>query len=192
MSKPKIFRLIQSYQQWIQDYIDQGWRPYQVSFMFHQLPGSQLSVLAQMKQEICRVYSRLITRFDRNPRSPASFSRLPRLILFPDFPVYKRGKTSIRGISINNGLHYQGIALTPPVSRFRSTLDEHFRQDQHKYINDKLARIAVQPITWDPDYVTDYVAKSIKQGLASDEDIIILPKTIIELPSNVGRFSLSR
>jgi hypothetical protein len=151
MSKPKIFQLIQSYQQWIQDYIDKGWRPYQVSFMFHQLPGSQLSILAQMKQEICRVYSRLITRFDRNPRSPASFSRLPRLILFPDFPVYKRGKTSIRGISINNGLHYQGIALRPPVSRFRSTLDEHFRQDQHKYINDKLARIAVQPITWDPD-----------------------------------------
>jgi len=112
--------------------------------------------------------------------------------LFPDFPVYKLGKTSIRGISINNGLHYQGISLAPPVSRFRSTLDQHFRHDQHKYINDKLARIEVQPITWDPDYVTDYVAKSIKRGRASDEDIIILPKTISELPSNVGRFSQSR
>lgn len=95
-------------------------------------------------------------------------------------------------ISINNGFHFQGIALTPPVSRFRSTLDEHFRQEQHKYISDKLARIEVQPITWDPAYVTDYVFKSIKRGLASDEDIIILPKTIRELPSNVGRFSPSK
>jgi hypothetical protein len=27
--------LINGYQQWIQGYIDQGWRPYQVAFMFH-------------------------------------------------------------------------------------------------------------------------------------------------------------
>ncbi len=183
--------LINGYQEWIQDYIDQGWAPYLVSFMFHQLPGSRLSVLAQMKQEIYRAYSRLVTRFDRNPRSSASFNRIPRMVLFPDFPVYKLEKNSIRDISVNNGLHYQGIALTPPVSRFRCTLDAHFCQEQHNYVNDKLARIEVQPVTWDPEYVTDYVGKSVKRRLASDDDIIILPRTTRELPSKMHRFPLS-
>jgi hypothetical protein len=114
------------------------------------------------------------------------------MFLFPDFPVYKLDKNSIRDISINNGLHYQGIALTPPVSRFRSTLVEHFRQEQHEYVSDKLARIHVQPITWDSDYVTDYASKSVRRGLASDADIIILPKMTRELPSKGDRFLLSR
>ena len=86
-------------------------------------------------------------------------------------------------VSINNGLHFGGIALTPPVSRFQSTLDAHFDQDQDKYVNEKLARIYVEPITWDPGYVTDYAAKSFKRGRVSDEDIVVLPKTLSELPS---------
>ena len=154
-----------------------------ISFMFHQLPGTQSSILRQMKSEIERVNARLVTRFARNPRSRAEFKFLPRMILFPDLPVYKHEKKSIEDVSINNGLHYGGIALTPPVSRFHSTLEAHFNQDQDKYVNEKLARIHVTPITWDPDYVTDYVAKSFKRGRVSDEDIIILPKTISELPS---------
>ena len=181
----KWFRLelIRGYQRWIQDYINQGWRPYHISFMFHQLPGKQSSVLRQMRREIEGAYARLVTRFDRNPRSRAGFNFLPRMILFPDLPVYKHEKKSIEDVSINNGLHYGGIALTPPVSRFQSTLDAHFHQDQDKYVNEKLARIYVEPITWDPDYVTDYAAKSFKRGRVSDADIVVLPKTISELPS---------
>ena len=175
--------LIHGYQNWIQDYINQGWRPYEISFMFHQLPGKQSSVLGQMRREIERVYSRLLTRFDRNPRSPAGFNRLPRMILFPDLPVFKWKKKSIRDVSINEGLHYSGIALTPPISRFRSTLDIHFSQEQDQYINEKLLRIHVTPITRDPDYVTDYVAKTYKRGRVSGDDIHILPKTVGELPS---------
>jgi predicted nucleic acid-binding protein len=106
------------------------------------------------------------------------------MMLFPDLPVYKHEKKSIQDVSINNGLHYGGIALTPPVSRFRSTLDAHFDQDQDKYVNDKLARIDVKPITRNAAYVMDYAAKSFKRGRVSDEDIIILPKTISELPSH--------
>jgi hypothetical protein len=97
--------------------------------------------------------------------------------------VYKHEKKPIEDVSINNGLHFGGIALTPPMSRFRSTLDAHFVQDQYKYVNEKLARIYVEPITSDPDYVTDYAAKSYKRGRVSEEDIVILPKAISELPS---------
>ena len=36
----------------------------------------------------------------------------------PDLPVPKRGKKSLGDVSINDGLHYGGIVLTPPVSCF--------------------------------------------------------------------------
>jgi hypothetical protein len=184
---PKLERLllIHGYQKWIQDHVNKKWQPYQISFMFHSLPGKTMwSLTRQMKSEIERVYARLVTRFVRNPRSRAQFERLPRMILFPDFPVYKReGRRSIEDVSINNGLHYGGIALTPPFSRFTVTLDVYFDQDQDKYVNKKLERIHVTPITWNPAYVTDYVAKSFKRGRVSDEDIVILPKSISELPS---------
>jgi hypothetical protein len=42
----------------------------------------------------------------------------------------------------------------------------------------------VKPITRNAAYVMDYAAKSFKRGRVSDEDIIILPKTISELPSH--------
>jgi hypothetical protein len=183
--KTKLYKweLIQGYQNWVKDYIDQGWKRYEISFMFHQLPGSQSSMLGQMRREIERVYSRLATRFHRDPRSRQGFQFLPRMILFPDFPVFKHQKKSIQDVSLNNGLHYGGIALTPPISRFQLTLDAHFAQDQENYVNEKLARIHVVPITRDPGYVTDYVAKSFKRGRVTDDDIIILPKVISELPA---------
>jgi hypothetical protein len=36
------------------------------------------------------------------------------MILFPDLPVYKHGKKSIRDVSIYDGLYYAKIALVPP------------------------------------------------------------------------------
>ncbi len=175
--------LIRGYQQFVLDYIGQGWTSFEISFMFHQLAGTCNSHLAQMRREIERVYARLLTRVDRNPRSPAGFGRLPRMILFPDLPVYKREKKSLKDVAVNNGLHYGGIALTPPASRFHSHLDLHFAEDQLKYVNDKLERVWVGPIVKDADYVTDYVAKSVKRRRVSHDDIIILPKSIRELPS---------
>ena len=113
----------------------------------------QIFSLPANEREIERVYSRLVTRFDRNPRSPAGSQRLPVMILFSDLPVYKREKQSIKDVSINDGLHYGGIVLTPPVSRFQGTLDAHFKEEQDKYVNDKLTRIHVKPIIWNAAYV---------------------------------------
>jgi hypothetical protein len=182
-TKMERLQFLGGYQNRIQDYIDDGWSPYLISFMFSQLPGKQSSVLRQMEREIERVYSRLVTRFERNPRSPTRFQYLPVMILFADFPVFKWSKKSIRDVSINDGLHYGGIALTPPISRLQTTLDLHFEQHQDKYVNDKLARIHVVPITRTATYAMDYVAKSFKPGRVSDGDIVILPKAPSELPS---------
>jgi hypothetical protein len=68
--------------------------------------------------------------------------------------------------------HYAGIALTPPVSRFKSTLDTHLALGS---MSSQLP--GIQPTSW------IYAAKTFKRRRASDEDILILPKTINELPS---------
>jgi hypothetical protein len=55
-------------------------------------------------------------------------------------------------------------------------LDAYFDENESKYLSDSLERIHVEAITSDADYVTDYVAKSIKHGTTSPDDIIILPR----------------
>jgi hypothetical protein len=173
--------LIKGYQEWVENYVDDGWQPYEISFMYQQLPGSGNSILEQMKQELYRVNSKLVTRFHRNPRSRAGFEFLPRMMLFPDLPVYKHQKKSIEDVSINDGLHYGGIALTPPISRCKTRLDRYFRENHDDYLSNKLARIFVEPITHAHDYVTDYVMKAIKSGRLSQDDVVILPRCISEL-----------
>ena len=163
--------LVKGYQSWVISLIDERWKPYEISFMYNQLPGSRSVVLEQMKQEIYRVYARLVTRFHRNPRSAHGFECLPRMMLFPDLPVFKHKKKSIEDVSINDGLHYGGICLTPPVSRFRGKLDDHFRADQEACRSAKVARVLAFPITNAPGYVTDYVMKSIKAGRTSMDQI---------------------
>jgi hypothetical protein len=105
------------------------------------------------------------------------------MMLFPDLPVYKRKKRSLTDVSINDGLHYGGIALTPPISRFSTTLDAYFDEHEKEYVNQTLDRIHVEPIISDADYVTDYVAKSVKRGTVSEDDIVILPRTPSEMPA---------
>jgi hypothetical protein len=180
--KQSRLNLLNGYKQWVGSYIHEGWKPYEITFMYHQLPGSTKSILEQMKQELHRVNSRLVTRFHRDPRSKIGFECIPRMMLFPDLPVYKHEKKSIQDVSINDGLHYGGIALTSPISRCQTSLDDHFTDDQEKYLNKKLERIFVKPITHSHNYVTDYVMKAIKNGRMSEEDIVILPRTSSELP----------
>jgi len=52
--KQSRLNLLNGYQQWIGSYVHEGWKPYEISFMFHQLPGSTKAILEQMKQELHR------------------------------------------------------------------------------------------------------------------------------------------
>jgi hypothetical protein len=173
--------LVRGYQQWVMEYINQEWTPYEISFMYHPLPGSQRAVLEQMKRELYRVNSKLVTRFERSPASKSGFNRLPRMMLFPDLPVYKRTRPTPKDVFVNDGLHYGGIALTPPKSRIEIPMDAYFDEKESEYLSKRLERIHVEPITSDAAYVTDYVAKSIKRGTTSLDDIVILPRTRDEL-----------
>ncbi len=78
-----------------------GWDPYFLSFMFHQLPGSRQTQIQQMHEEIEIFYRKLITHVERHPRLYKNADKLPRGVFFPDAPAYKRQKQCLRDVTVN-------------------------------------------------------------------------------------------
>jgi hypothetical protein len=130
-------------------------------------------------------YSRFILRFVHDPHREKEQDRLPFLLLFPDRPVWKsHGSGPVADIQFNaGGLHFNGILLIPPKSRFQGCAMEHINQHQGRYVGKKIARIHVVKTDQNIRYLMDYIAKSVKRGVANPEDILILPKS----PSEFSR-----
>ena len=173
---------IQGLPNWMLERMYNGWRPYYVNFMFHPLRGTSSGIVAQMHDGICKgFYSRFCTSFVHNPRSYAEQERMPRLMLFPDRPVWKREKKSLREITINGGLHFNGPMLIPPISRFRECVMSHIHEKQSRYCRRGICRIHVTEIHDVPGLI-DYATKTLKWNRADPDDILILPKSPSELP----------
>ena len=117
---------LNGYTQLVTDRIKQGWSCYLVTILFQQLPGSQPTIISRMKKEIQQVYSTLITRVHRKPRT-ASPDELPILIGAVDLPVYKSDRSSSPLVRCNNGLHFHALILIPDRSRLRQPLQDHFQ-----------------------------------------------------------------
>ena len=176
---------IDGYTQLVTDRIKQGWSCYLVTILFQQLPGSRLTIISRMKQEVQRLYSTLITRVHRKPRS-ASPDELPVLIGAVDLPVYKTDRSSSPLVRCNGGLHFHALILIPDRSRLREPLQDHFQACAHLYgMHGTISKIDVRPVTDGYERVVDYVLKTIKRGRVSyDEGVLILPRTRDELTSN--------
>jgi hypothetical protein len=101
---------------------------------------------------------------------------------FLDLPVHKNKRNSLREITINGGLHYNGPMLIPPVSRFEECPIKHLRENQTKYARHGIERIHIV-LGGDILGLADYAAKTIKNCRANDEDIIVLPRSVTELPA---------
>src|SRR5262249_2387875 len=90
----------------------------------------------------------------------------------------------LRDVTINNGLHWHGLALINPLApKFCEPLDVHVKQNLGKYLCGSIREISIKPITHRPEYVTGYGMKSLKSRFSMDE-IVIFPRTVSELPSN--------
>jgi hypothetical protein len=177
--------LIGGYTELIEQRVQHGYRPYLITFMFNQLPGSPSAVIKQMQDEVERVYATLVTRVVRKPRSPQSADRLPVFVGFADLPVAKREKKQLQEVALNGGLHYHGILLMPAQSRLRTGLPFHFMKYRRLYLRDRsrLDRLHVRPIDTDTGYVMRYALKALENGrLPYDNCILVLPKSITELP----------
>jgi hypothetical protein len=135
-----------------------------------------------------RWYGRLATRTVRKTRSPVWAPLLPKGIFVPDLPVPKRVKQDIRDVSTNDGLHMHGVVVANRWGRLRDTLDVHFEENLGTYLTKKLRHVDVQRITGRAEYVTEYALKSLKRPTFSEDDILVLPRTLSEL-SERNRFA---
>ena len=142
-----------------------------------------------MTKDIERIYGRAATRFVRDPRSPRQAHRLPIRLAFPDYPVAKYEKHSLRDVAINDGLHFHSFDLIHPASRLTDDFAEHLKQWQGLYVRDEypLARIEAEKVETDPAYVIDYLAKWTRRGRFSPSDLLVLPRSISELSAQRRR-----
>lgn len=169
------------------DHVSAGWSPYLLVLKFHNLGGRREAVLGQMHEAATRAHGRLCKRMWRNYRAPSRYSQLPRWILIPDYPVAKTRKISARSALRedlpNAGLHLQGVAVLPPHSRMRESLDDHLTAAATHYcsLDGPLRSLTATPITTDLPYVNRYNFKSLLRGRASIDEVLLLPPSSAEL-----------
>jgi hypothetical protein len=102
----------------------------------------------------------------------------------PDFPVPKYEKQQLRDVTINNGLHWHGLILTNQLApKLPGKLDIHIKDNWKQYLVGSIRTIGVEPITHRPEYVTGYGMKGLKRSAFSEDDILIFPRTVSELPT---------
>jgi hypothetical protein len=173
-------KIIAGYISMISDKTKNGYEPYLLSFMFEPLRGNERTKQNEMRSEIERVFSKLIARVQRYP-SRCSQDELPILIAATDMPVVKfNEKNSIVDVVQNDGLHFHAILLVPKLSRLKTSVSDHFENNQSVYLSARLKRIDVAPITHGLDRTIDYALKSVKAGRISDRDaeaILVLPRS---------------
>jgi hypothetical protein len=177
--------IIRAYARWFAGLVAQGWDPYLVTLTFDELPGSMQAQIAQMHHAAMAVYSRLVTRMVRKPRSPSWASRLPRAVFAPDLPVPKRRTTPVQEPPANDGLHLHGVILLNGSGRLIEPLDQHFQR--RTYLIGKLRPIVARRIDSDPGYVTAYALKGLKRSCFDTDHLLVLPRSLSELPHKVLR-----
>lgn len=168
---------------YIENQVNDGWTPYLLTFQYRQIGGSRRRMIDEMSKEVERVYATLLTRVVRRPASPHSLGKHPVWIVCPDYPVWKREKQLVRDVTVNDGIHFQGIGLMPPKSRLAQPLDEHFDENAAFYVRGKLPliRAHAKPITESIGRATDYTMKAFKTGRVSHDEMLILPRALSEI-----------
>ena len=113
--------IIYAYVGFVEQKVSENWKPYLLSFQFVPLKGKATSIIRPMQNEIETVYRKLVSRVQRHPTTKNGSKNVPILLASPDLPVFKWNKLSIQDVTINEGLHYHGIMLLPPLActRFR-------------------------------------------------------------------------
>jgi hypothetical protein len=136
-----------------------------------------------MTKDIERIYGRFATRCVRKPRSWWQAHKLPIWLIFPDYPIYKHEKQSLREVTINDGLHYHGVGLLHRQPRLQGDFPDHLTDWQNLYVRPDypLKRIHAEGIKRDADYVVDYLTKWTRRGRFSPADFLILPRSVTEL-----------
>jgi hypothetical protein len=175
--------LVDGYTQLVTHRVQAGWTCDLVTILFSPLPGPRSSVISKMKDEMQRVYSTLVTRVHRKPKT-APNDELAVFIGAADLPVYKRDQSAITPVFCNGGLHVHILVLIPPGSRLKEPLAEHLEKNRDLYAGTgtSIQRIHVEAVTKVGSRLVDYVLKTILNGrLSYDEAVVVLPRARAEL-----------
>lgn len=183
---------VNSFVQRVTDLKGTHWtRVYYLNFMFGQLPQAEQVQRKIMEDEVMRVYSKLLTREVRRPRSPGVetpdwvYVDLPRrwdmpiFIGSPDLPVIKRDKRTNRLLVPNDGLHFNGLLLLSRLGRGKFDPGRDLNTEGYVPKGGSLERIHV---TSDVDgEMADYTLKAINSGRVAWDELLILPRAMSEL-----------
>jgi hypothetical protein len=173
--------IVEAYGAWFHKCINNTWDAYLMTVMFRHIPGSVDAKIRQMHEEINTVYGKLATRVVRKPASASWAHFLPQGLFFPDVPAYRQSRQGLRDVTVNDGLHMHGIMVVTTGGRLKQPLDQHFQQNERLYVKGNIHRIHVEPITHKEKFVVDYAGKAIKRKRFSNDDILILPKSLSEV-----------
>jgi hypothetical protein len=181
---------IAAYTAMVRDRLNQSWTGSILTLMFKQLSGGEESIKLQMRETAQQVYSAILKKMVRRPRSPNAVR--PLLIGCPDFPVFKHRKQPLCDIRPNDGLHWSGVLLAPPDSRLKTSVKQYFTEKQQQFVADNLrqyssedwrvlTRVHTEPFDpADVSGVTGYVLKSLKNFRSSHDDISVFPLSRVE------------
>jgi hypothetical protein len=159
----QITHLLQCYAEWVGYYIDNGWQGYLLTFMLYQLPGLDASRLLTMKKHVAWFYGRLAKASVPKASSLKWSSFRPKLLVAPDLPVPKRSKQHTKDVTINNGIHWHGLALVNPLTpKLDVALDLHIKANLTKYCVGSIKEINARMITHRPRHVASYGMKGLK------------------------------
>jgi hypothetical protein len=175
--------LVDGYTQLVTDRVQAGWTCDLVTILFSPLTGTRSSVIGKMMDEVQRIYSTLVTRVHRKPKT-APNDELPVFVGAADLPVYKRDRSAITPVFCNGGLHFHLLVLIPPGSRLKEPLAEHLEKNRDLYAGTgtSIQRIHVEPVTEVGSRLVDYVLKTVLNGrLSYDEAVVVLPPARAEL-----------
>jgi hypothetical protein len=109
--------IVSAFSKLIREEIEVGRMPYYLSFMFNHIPRGPLSKLDVMTSEVTRVHHILTRHTVRKPHADCWRRLRPVFIGCHDLPVWKHTKASIRDFVVNDGLHFNAVALMPPPAR---------------------------------------------------------------------------
>jgi hypothetical protein len=162
-------------------------KPYFMTVKFYPLPGKREQILDQMRKAIeYFMYPRLCEKFSKHPRRRSQHHMLPKIWLFPDVPVWKREKISVRLFGANDGgLHYQGPCLVSPIfwMKQKRCAIKLVEENQGLFIGRGISSVHLTEMDDEFELTSDYCVKHMKWNPSAERHVIILPRDYSELKS---------